>query len=153
VIGPSVTSIGTLAVIWRRRRAAQPGTAVAPYVDICNKRLGIPLGGGARLVRRPETGAARIVSGSRSMARSSALAGASGVLRRCSQSRRVATGNPNASANSTCVIPSRCRNAFTGETRRILALDRDSPSSSALTAHGRGGHCSCFRRNTCTWDL
>src|SRR5436305_4305152 len=55
------------------------------------------------------------------MARSRALAGASGVLRRCSQSRSVLMGNLKASANSTCVMPSCCRSAFTGETLRIVA--------------------------------
>src|SRR6185295_13211728 len=52
---------------------------------------------------------------------SNARAGASGVLRCCSQSRRVLTGSPKASANSTWVMPSRCRSAFTGEIRRIFA--------------------------------
>jgi hypothetical protein len=63
----------------------------------------------------------RMTSGPRSMANNSARAGASGVLRCCSQSRKVVMGRWNASANSTWVIPRRCRSTFTRDTRRILA--------------------------------
>ena len=55
------------------------------------------------------------------MANSNARAGASGVLRRCSQSRKVVMGRWKASANSAWVIPRRCRRTLTRDTRRILA--------------------------------
>ena len=63
----------------------------------------------------------RMVVGSRSIALKSALAGASGVDRRCSQSRRVPMGRSKASANSTWVKPRRCLRTFTRDTRRIAA--------------------------------
>ncbi len=62
-----------------------------------------------------------MTSGSRSMANNNARAGASGVLRYCSQSRKVVIGKWKASANSACVIPRRCRSTLTRDTRRILA--------------------------------
>src|SRR5580698_7722712 len=55
------------------------------------------------------------------MASNNARAGASGVLRRCSQSRKVVIGRWKALANSACVIASRCRNTLTRDTRRIVA--------------------------------
>ena len=75
--------------------------------------------------------------GSRSIANSSARAGASGTDRRCSQSRSVVSGRWNASANSRCVRPMRSRNALTREMRRILetcALVRGAASGSARAA-------------------
>jgi hypothetical protein len=75
--------------------------------------------------------------GSRSIANSSARAGASGTDRRCSQSRSVVSGRRNASANSRCVRPIRSRNALTREMRRIpesCALVRGAASGSARAA-------------------
>ena len=63
----------------------------------------------------------RMSSGSRSIANNNARAGASGVLRCCSQSRKVVMGRWKAPANSACVIPRRCRSTLTRDTRRILA--------------------------------
>ena len=74
----------------------------------------------------------RMSSESRSTANNNARAGASGVLRCCSQSRKVVMGRWNASANSTWVIPRRCRSTLTRGSRRIFG------SSSGMSGFASG---------------
>jgi hypothetical protein len=70
------------------------------------------------------TSARNAASGSRSIIRSYARAAGSGATRPCSQFRSVATGTRIASANATCVIPSR---------RRIVPGNTPAPSGGAAS--------------------
>lgn len=107
-------------------RVRDPGL-VARYGSIYALLVSGPAGASKDLIR----------FGSRSIANSSARAGASGTDRRCSQSRSVVSGRWNASANSRCVRPIRWRSALTREMRRILeicALVKGAASGSARAA-------------------
>jgi hypothetical protein len=121
IFGPVWTALCLLMAfaLWRilRLPAQTPGRGVAVAVFLAQLALVARRGGYAA------RSASNLImtSGSRSMANSNARAGASGVLRRCSQSRNVVMGKWKASANCACVIPRRCRSDLTRDTRRILA--------------------------------
>lgn len=82
-----------------------------------------------------------------SIARNNARADASGVLRRCSQARKLPMGSPKASANSTWGMPSHCRNAFTGEMGRAAGhRGRRGPRPTPLRPPSRSRVPSRSRR-------